>query len=265
MNRSVGTVSFALCLLAAACAGRKKDGPERPPRLDRVGAARVADELDQALTRGVVACRALAQNAHVRAFYSEKKQPHKVLTVLRDVVTRSAAERALLLDSDGVVIAATDPEAVGYDFSHWAFFRDAVKGKILVFPSVGYVSEQRGLFCVAPQEDESGAPRGAVVLRMSVGPLDRTMEHIGLPSALVFRERYVLATNRPHWGFHGLRGLDERQAGIDLAEKDLLGMLDRVVPPIRDTIVVEDEVYDVHRFPMAIEEWQLLVCVPRAG
>jgi C4-dicarboxylate-specific signal transduction histidine kinase len=246
---------LALAWLGTAC--KSKPPVEEPTaELDNARTAKVADELDQALVRGVVACRTLSNNADVRAFFGERARPHKVLTVLRDTVTKSAADHAYLLDGQGVVIAATEAEKVGYDFSHWAFFESARQGKVLVFPAIGFVSERRGLFIVVP-----GKTAGAVVLRLGTGPLDRALERLSEPSAVVYRDRYVLATNRRAWGFNGLRGADERGATLDLEDPGLQDMLDHVVPPIGPTVEVDGVVYDVHRLPMVVEEWQLLVCV----
>jgi hypothetical protein len=255
-----------LCLLfSAACSKRRaKPAEPEPPAPDPVVAARVADELDQALMRSVVACRALAENARIRAFYATREEPHRVLTVLRDVVMRARAAQASLLDEKGVVIAATDPGTVGYDFSQWRFFGEATHGRVVVLPAVGFASEHRNLHVIVPVKGDDGASRGVAVLGMPVGPLDRALEDLPEPSAVVFKDRYVLATNRPRWGFHGLRRLDERGAAVDLEDRDLLGLLDRVVPPIGDTIEADGVSYDVHRWPMFLEEWHLLVCQPRS-
>jgi hypothetical protein len=50
---------------------------------------------------------------------------------------------------------------------------------------------------------------------------------------------------------------------VDLDDRDLLGVLDSVVPPIGETVESEGVSYDVHRWPMCMDEWHLLVCVPR--
>jgi C4-dicarboxylate-specific signal transduction histidine kinase len=253
-----------LCLLCVACSKRRSRPAEpQPPALDEAETARVADELDQALMRSVVACRALAENARIRAFYADRSEPHRVLTVLRDLVMRSRAMRASLLDDEGLVIASTDPGTVGYDFSQWRFFEEASRGRIVILPSVGFASDRRDLYVIVPVTGEDGEACGAAVLRTPVGPLDRTLEDLPEPAAVVFRDRYVLATNRPRWGFHGLRSLDERGATVDLDDRNLLGVLDRVVPPIGDTVHADGMSYDVLRWPMFMEEWHLLVCVPQ--
>jgi len=252
-----------LCLLCVACSKRRsRESEPEAPVLDEVAAARIADELDQSLMRSVVACRALAENARIRAFYVDREEPHRVLTVLRDLVMRARAMRASLLDDQGVVIASTDPGTVGYDFSQWRFFEEASRGRVVILPSVGFASDRRDLFVIVPVKDDDGEPRGAAVLRTPVGPLDRALADLPEPSAVVFRDRYVLATNRPRWGFHGLRRLDERGGSVDLDDRDLLGVLDSVVPPIGETVVAEGVHYDVHRWPMFLQEWHLLVCVP---
>ncbi|MHC4973705.1 MAG: cache domain-containing protein [Planctomycetota bacterium] len=260
-RRFLGTT--LLCLLCVACKSRSKPAEPEPPALDEVAAAMIADELDQALMRSVVACRALAENARIRAFFVDGEEPHRVLTVLRDLVMRSRAMMASLLDNEGVVIASTDPGRVGYDFSQWRFFEEASRGRIVILPSVGFASDRRDLFVIVPVKGEDGEPHGAAVLQTPVGPLDRALEGLPEPSAVVFRDRYVLATNRPRWGFHGLRRLDERGATVDLDDRDLLGVLDSVVPPIGETVESEGVSYDVHRWPMCMDEWHLLVCVPR--
>ncbi|MHC4932697.1 MAG: cache domain-containing protein [Planctomycetota bacterium] len=265
MSRRISLVILLALSMTAACAGTSKEeeAPEPDPALDQARAAKIADELDQALMRGYVACRALSENAHVRAFCDTRENPHKVLAVLRDVVTRSGADRASLLDSGGVVIASTDLEAVGYDFRHSGFFKAAQEDQVVIFPSVGFVNERRGLFVVVPQ----GAPgaRGAAVLRMSVGSLDRSLETLRKPAALIYRDRYVLATNRPQWGFHGHRDLEERGQTLDLSERDLQKMLDSVVPPIGETVEWKGLTYQVNRYPMFLEDWQMVVCVPQVG
>lgn len=266
MTRRSRRVTLALCCMLAACADNRSDvEPDRPPPFDERRAARIADELEQSLMRAVVAGRALAENARIRAFFDDGKYPHRTLTVLREAATRSRAEVASLLDGEGIVIASTDPETVGYDFSHWAFFEATMEGETLVLPAVGFVNERRGLFVTVPVSDGAGGARGAVVMRTGVGPLDRTLEDSEHPSVLAFRERYVLATNRPRWGFHGVRGLDQRGPAVDLDERGLLEMLDSVVPPIGAVLEHAGTIYDVRRVPLVLEDWQLLVCVARPG
>jgi len=261
MSRTRRCLVMALCWLGAACAHQKTNTvapDESTAGFDRTQAARVADELDQALTRNVVFCRTLSENSHVRGFFATREQPHRVLRVLRDVVTRSGAEGASLLDSAGVVIASTNPDAVGYDFSQWQFFNTVSEGRVLVFPAIGFVNTLRALYVVVPQAGDEG---GAVVLRSRVESLDETLAPIRQPAALVFRDRYVLATNRPEFGFHGLRSVEQRVAVEAQDERQLLATLDEVIPPIGDTIAAEGRTYQVHRVPMLMGEWQLLVCV----
>jgi len=253
--------AVACFLLVAACAGKEAQVSEPPAvTLDEARLARVAAEVDQALLRGIIACRALAENIHVRSFHAGAEQPQRTLTVLRDMVTRAGAEHASLIDERGVVIAATDPQAVGYDFSEWPFLKRAAAGQVLVFPSVGMGADRRRIFFVVPR----GEPRGATVLRKDVAALDRLLAGVEAPAALVYRERYEVATNRPGFGFDGFE--DRRWAeavSVDPGELSVLDAMDHVFPPIGDVLEREGTTFDVHRVPTVVAGWQILVCIPR--
>lgn len=247
---------LALCAVLGACAGRDATVADPPP-LDREGVERVSAEVDQALLRGLVACRMLAENIHVRSFHAGAEQPQRTLTVLRDMVTRAGAEQASLIDGNGVVIASTDPQAVGYDFSEWPFLRLAASGEALVFPAVGMGAERRRIFFVVPRGEDGGA----AVLRQDAAALDRLLGGLGAPAAIVYRDRYEVATNRKDFGFDGFEGREARPAGP--GERSMLAMMDQVFPPIGDELVREGTTFDVRRIPTALADWQVLVCAPR--
>jgi hypothetical protein len=217
----------------------------------------VSAEVDQALMRGIIACRALAENIHVRDFHAGDEQPQRTLTVLRDIVTRAGAEYASLIDGNGVVVASTDPQAVGYDFSDWPFLRRAASGEVLVFPSVGMGWERRRVLYVVPRGEDGGA----AVLRQDVAALDRLLGSVGAPAALVYRDRYEVATNRPGFRFDRLRGRTE-VAPVDPGEESVLAMMDHVFPPIGDTLEREGTSFDVRHVPTVVADWQILVATP---
>lgn len=245
-------------LLLAACAGREAKVADPPAvGLDESRLARVSAEVDQAMLRGVVACRALAENIHVRTFRAGSEQPQRTLTVLRDIVTRAEAEHASLIDGSGVVVASTDPQAVGYDFSEWPFLRHVAAGEVLVFPAVGIGAGRRRIFFVAPRGEDGGA----AVLRHDVSAFDRLLDGVAAPAALVYRGRYEVATNRTGFGFDGLDGREAR--AVDPGERSVLAMMDEVFPPIGDTLVREGTAFDVRRAPTVVADWQILVCTPR--
>lgn len=230
--------------------------------IDRSGdleIARVADLLDQRLVQQVMACRILADNALVGGYYAGEEKPHETLTALRDTVSRSTAVVASLVDANGVVTISSDPTAEGYQYSRWGFFRDGFAGDVLVLPSVGFVSQKRALFALVPHESAEGDITGVVILRSEVTPFDQLLDELSYPAALVYRDRYALATNRPELGFNGLRRLDERGATIDLKNGELFDVLDAVVPAIGETVTDGGITYAVERIPMAVPDWTLLI------
>lgn len=233
------------------------DGPTE--RLDESAIARVADALDQQLVQQVIACRQLSDNSLVRGFYARQEYPHRTLNALRDTVARSSAIVASLVDANGVVTLSTDPNAEGYEFSRWSSFKAGIAGEVLVFPVVGFVAENRGLFVIVPHENEQGEPIGVVVLRSVVTHLDGLLDGISAPAALVYRDRYALATNRPELGFHGLRGLDERGGTAEFTDGNLFDVLDTVVPAVGETVTEDGVVYAIERIPMVLPDWTLLV------
>ena len=230
-----------------------------------VEVARVADALDQQLVQQVIACRKLADNSIVSGFYATQDKPHRALNALRDTVRRSSALVASLVDANGVVTLSTDPNAEGYEFSRWGFFQSGLAGDVLAFPAVGFFAETRSLYVIVPHENAEGERTGVVVLRSSVSPLDGLLDGLQAPAALVYRDRYALATNRPDLGFHGLRRLDQRGATIDFDDGELFDVLDAVVPAIGDTFTENGIVYAIERIPMVVPDWTLLVARAQSG
>lgn len=113
---------------------------------------------------------------------------------------------ALLMNREGVVVAyssASGARGTGENLSFRPYAQLALHGIPNVYPLIGSISRERGIFLAAPVRaglDRQSEPIGAVAVRVNAEKIDELLRTwAGGPSALVSPQGVVFSSSREDW------------------------------------------------------------------
>ncbi len=127
---------------------------------------------------------------------------------------------ALIVGNDGIIKSsvAQGKSSTGSDVKFRPYFEMAMKGKESVYAAVGTTSGRRQLYFAAPLHagDTSDTPSiGAVVVRASLGPIDRLLSGKSDIALLLSPQGVVFACSRDEWiGYLAGAATPERMKAI---------------------------------------------------
>ena len=116
------------------------------------------------------------------------------------IADRAGAEFVFLMDIDGQTIAASnyaEPDSlVGKYYTFRPYFRDAIAGRTGRFYAVGVTTGRPGYFIAEPVRDATGKVFGAVVVKVSLDGLNRTLSDSGALVLVTTEQGVVIASSR---------------------------------------------------------------------
>lgn len=179
------------------------------------------------------------ENKEAKAAASGRLPPGdpRVLADLELLRTTYLADVALLANSKGTVIAyrnSDDVRGTGADLSFRPYVQRALLGMANVYPAVGILSPQRGIFLSAPLHAGTAAASpviGAVVVRVGADKLDMLLRSwTGGAVLLLSPQGIVFASSRDDWLFHSGTDMDAGKLDELRRSRQFGGLFARTAP-----------------------------------
>jgi len=126
------------------------------------------------------------------------------LLLLKAIRSDFDADHAFIMDEKGLAIACAPRPGVksltGNNYLFRPYFAEAMKGRLCVYPAVGVVTLQRGIFGSAPvREREGGPPIGAVAVKGGMSIIDQLLDNFQDGVAMLSPDGVVFASNKSDW------------------------------------------------------------------
>jgi signal transduction histidine kinase/CheY-like chemotaxis protein len=157
------------------------------------------------------------------------------LDMLRELYT---AEIAFLVNKQGIIVAYSgkgNVTGVGRDISFRPYVQQALKGTPSVYPAVGIIYPDRGIFLSAPlyaSANETAEPSGAVVIKIGADKLDMLLKSwTGGIAVLLSPQGVVFASNRDDWLFHATGAMSAERLADIRRTRQFGKSLDQAPPP----------------------------------
>lgn len=172
---------------------------------------------------------------------------------------------ALLLNQRGIVVAYSSQEGVhgtGIDLSFRPYVQLALQGSPNVYPAVGSINPERGIFLAAPVRASLGKtskPIGVAAVRVNARKIDDLLATwTGGPSVLLSPQGVVFASSRADWLFHISAEIDGQRLKQIRGSRQFGKAFDQAAPqPLPFTLsaaetTIDDDRYIMHGHPL---EW----------
>lgn len=162
----------------------------------------------------------------------------QVLSALNTLHTLYFSDLAFLVNRQGVIAAYSSQDnthGTGLDLSFRPYVQLAMQGTPNVYPAVGSLTSERGIFLVAPVRaglENTSQPIGTVAVKVGADKLDALLKTwTGGPAALISPQGLVFAASRADWLFH-ITGEMSKERLDDIRRTRQFGkMFDRSQPP----------------------------------
>jgi PAS domain S-box-containing protein len=144
---------------------------------------------------------------------------------------------ALLANRQGTVVGYSSADHVHGTGSNLAFrpyIRRALAGTPNVYPAVGVISPERGIFLSAPvRASATSPPIGAVAIRVGADKLDMLLKTwTGGIALLISPQGVVFASNRDDWRYQSVTALDAPRLDAIRRTRQFGNVFDQVAPGV---------------------------------
>lgn len=136
-----------------------------------------------------------------------------VESVLDRIKALYRATFVYVMDVNGTVVASTvqnKQSFLGNNYAFRPYFKQAMKGRISVYPAVGVTTYARGIYFSSPIYESENAtlsktPLGVIVVKADLSSIDNILSREQGPAALVSPQGIVFATNIYSWLFKSIK------------------------------------------------------------
>lgn len=188
----------------------------------------------------------------------------ETMIILQTARQISGASIVYVMDKRGNVVGCSPYDQgkslTGDNYSFRPYFIQAMDGKSAAYPALGVTTELRGIYFSTPVYSRTDrTPIGVVVFKTSLDPIDRLIDQITEPVALLSPDGIVFATNRPDWMYHAALPIEEESlAGIRESRQFYNQPLSPLQVTLDENVVeLEGVEYTVRRLPIMIKGWQI--------
>ena len=162
----------------------------------------------------------------------------QVLSALKILRTLYFSDLAFLVNRQGVIAAYSSLDkthGTGLDLAFRPYVQQAMQGMPSVYPAVGSLTSERGIFLAAPVRaklDITSEPIGTAVIKVGAEKLDALLQSwAGGPAVLVSPQGLVFAASREDWLFHITGEVDKERLDEIRRIRQFGEMFDRTQPP----------------------------------
>ncbi len=161
----------------------------------------------------------------------------KILSALNILRTVYFSDLAFLVNRQGVIAAYSSQDnthGTGIDLSFRPYVEMAMQGTPNVYPAVGSLTSERGIFLAAPVRaglDNTSKPIGTVVVKVGSIKLDALLKTwTGGPAVLLSPQGLVFAASREDWLFHIVGDMSKERLDRIRRARQFGKMFDQVQP-----------------------------------
>lgn len=182
--------------------------------------------------------RVAGEDARIHAALSDPDDPQVIDAAnhyLERIASQTGSGRIYLLNDAGVTLASSnwaEPDSyVGHDYSFRPYFTDAMAAGGGSVYAIGVTTGEPGYF-IATRVDEPGlVPRGVMVVKIDLRPLEQAWAETGQRIAVTDRDEVVFLSSQPGWRYRPLTPLPAAaRARLDSSRLYSEAQLDRASP-----------------------------------
>lgn len=172
----------------------------------------LADNLEKRLQADDIHGTIALLCTHVEAIGRSVSLPGAInkntVPILESIRRRFDADIVYLMNRAGTVTASTtfgdNPSLQGNNYAFRPYFQEAMQGRKMLYPAIGITTHKRGIYYSAPVYDPDTAGTGehiagVLVVKMGTEEIDRFLNSLSFPAALVLPDDTVFAANQPNW------------------------------------------------------------------
>jgi PAS domain S-box-containing protein len=208
----------------------------------------------------------LARNKEVIMLAQGQTAPSnsQAIITLETAKQIAGGARVYVLNHLGIVVGSSSVKQgkpiVGNDYSFRPYFSQAIRGENMAYPALGVTSGTRGIYFSAPIYSEAAHPPvGVVVIKAGLEPVDKLLDQITEPVALLSPDGIIFASNREDWMFRAALPIKEQV--LDSVRKSRQ-FADQSLAPLETslhgtTAEIEGIEYSIRWLPIMIRGWQL--------
>lgn len=230
----------------------------------------VAEQIRVILNERVEMAKRLARNPTIIGMYGSRPDALDSRALLNTVNEMAATSLIYTLSATGRTFASADSQEallVGKNYSFRPYFRQAMEGRIALYPALGAFTNLRGVHIAVPiRESGDAKPIGVLVMKIGMDEIDSILDSQPDKLAMVSPDGVVLSSNQPDWLLRSLAPLapnvverlrESRQFGDEDVRPlpvDLTGQMVRM----------NKEAHTIVREALAIPGWSIVSCRPNA-
>jgi PAS domain S-box-containing protein len=208
----------------------------------------------------------MAQNKEIIMLAKGQTVPNnpEAVTILETAKHISGGSRVYVIDSKGTVVGSSSikqgKSILGNNYSFRPYFKQAIEGKNVAYPALGITSKTRGIYFGTPIYSESDdSAIGIVVVKASLDPIDKLLNQIPEPVALLSPDGIVFATNRKAWMYHTALPIEKEtlnsvRKSRQFSDQPLLPLQTQLND---NTVEIDGIDYSVRWLPIMIRGWQI--------
>ncbi|MGM0607297.1 MAG: SpoIIE family protein phosphatase [Candidatus Muiribacteriota bacterium] len=154
----------------------------------------------------------IIKNTQIKDILVEKLKhdDENVPVLLNALKSFHGASVVYLMDAYGDVVSSTtyDEEGstlTGYNYSFRPYFKDAIEGKVSIYPALGVTTDEKGIYFAYPVYDRNiEKPEGVLVIKLKLDEIKRLFFAQENPVMLVIDNNLIFLSNRLEWNHHFL-------------------------------------------------------------
>lgn len=224
----------------------------------------VVEQIRITLNERLDMAKRLARNPTIIEMYEDSPDTLDSRVLLNTVNEMAATSLIYTLSASGRTFASADSQEallVGKNYSFRPYFRQAMDGKIAIYPAMGAFTSVRGIHIAVPIYGASkNEPIGVLVMKIAMEEIDDILEAQDQKLAMVSPEGVILSTNQDEWLLRSLRPLPpgEQQAVRNSRQFGANPIRPLDVDLTGENARIDKEAYSIVRKPLPIDGWSIL-------
>lgn len=170
----------------------------------------------------------------------------EIVLALESIRTQYFADLVFLVNKKGIVVAYTSNDnspGIGRDLSFRPYVKLAIQGSPNVYPGVGVISPERGIYLSAPlraEKNKNSPTIGAVVVKIGGDKLDGLLKTwTGGAAMVVSPQGVVFASSRDEWRFRIIERMGDSRLD-DIRRSRQFGNVFDLAPPLPLSINIKN-------------------------
>jgi len=185
--------------------------------------------------------------------------------LLANIISKSYnADLVYILNTQGTVILSTTykkKSLLGKNYFFRPYFKEALKGKSIIYPAVGITTGKRGIYFSAPIKNRFNKVMGVAVIKASIEIFEKYLSSLYHPIALVSTDNIIFLSNNKKWLLNSFQDLKKedlnrlyksRQFGL----KKIYSLHGKIN---KDIYRINDEDFFYATYPFSHWGWKLYI------